>query len=60
MVSQLQTASTRKWNSVYLSPEELGGEFVPQKSIIFSLGVLVLNLCAHRDRSRTIYHLDRF
>ena len=48
------------WYDFYLSPEELKGEFVCEKSIVFSLGMLLLNICAHKDKTRTIYRQDTY
>lgn len=62
MISQLDLArsGTMPWHSLYLSPEELALEFIPEKSIVFSLGLMLLNICAHLDSSRTVYRKDKY
>lgn len=62
MVSQLNTAKSGvlPWQKLYLSPEELTGEFLPEKSIVFSLGSILLHLCAFQDREISLYEVDKF
>lgn len=62
MVSQLDTAKSGlcQWYELYMSPEELTNKFVPEKSIVFSFGVVLLNLCSNLDNGRTIYKHDKF
>lgn len=36
------------------------GEFIPEKSIVFSLGLMLLNICSNSDRNRTVYKHDTY
>lgn len=62
MVSQLNVAKSGvlPWHKLYLSPEELNGEFIPEKSIVFSFGSMLLHLCAFQDRNIVLYANDKF
>ena len=62
MISQLELAQSGSipWHALYLSPEELTLQFIPEKSIIFSFGLMLLNICANSDRTRTIYKKNKY
>ena len=62
MISQLKAAQQGlcRRDDLYLSPEELKQNFVPEKSIVFSMGVMLLNICSNCDRDRSIYKLNNY